>query len=80
VRQIRLWRGARLRLIEASDPSLDEGFHLFEEDNGFRWTDGNARLPAALFDGMHGAFKLEVSIDGTTQYPLFGDPFRAADA
>jgi len=80
VRQIRLWRGARLRLIEASDPSLDEGFHLFEEDNGFRWTDGNARLPATLFDGVDGACELELYVGGTTQYPLFGEPLRAAAA
>jgi uncharacterized repeat protein (TIGR03803 family) len=80
VRQIRLWRGARLRLIEAYDPSLDEGFHLFEEDNGFRWTDGNARLPAALFDGINGPCDLELSVGGTTRYPLCGEPVRAAAA
>jgi hypothetical protein len=70
LRQIRLWRSARLRLIEASDPSLDEGFHLFEADNGFRWTDGNARLPATLFDGVHGACELDLYIASTTRYPL----------
>jgi hypothetical protein len=80
VRQIRLWRGARLRLIEASDASLDEGFHLFEEDNGFRWTDGDALLPAALFDGVQGACELELSVGGTTRYPLFDEPLRAAAA
>jgi hypothetical protein len=79
VRQIRLWRGARLRLIEASDPSLDEGFHLFEADNGFRWTDGNALLPASLFDGVQGGFELELLVDGTTRYPLLGEtPATAA--
>jgi hypothetical protein len=80
VRQIRLWRDARLRLVEASDPSLDDGFHLFEADNGFRWTDGNALLPAALFDGVHGACDLELHIGGTTRYSLFGEPVRAAAA
>ena len=73
MRQIRLWRGARLRLIEASDASLTEGFHLFEEDNGFRWTDGDALLPAALFQGVHGACELELRVGGTTLYRLFGD-------
>jgi hypothetical protein len=80
VRQIRLWRGARLRLIEASDASLDEGFHLFEEDNGFRWTEGNALLPAALFDGVQGACELELHIGARTRYPLFGEPIRVGAA
>jgi hypothetical protein len=80
VRQIRLWRGAELRLIEASDPSLEEGFHLFEEDNGFRWTDGNALLPAALFDGINGACDLELHIGGTTRYPLCGEPVQVVAA
>ena len=66
LRQIRLWRGAQLRLIEASDPSFNEGSHLFEEDNGLGWTDGNALLPATLFDGMHGACELELYIANTT--------------
>jgi hypothetical protein len=80
VRQIRLWRGSRLRVIEASDPALDKGFHLFEEDNGFLWTDGDALLPAALFDGVDGACELELYVGGTTQYPLLCEPLRAAAA
>lgn len=70
VRQIRLWHGAHLRLIEASDSSLGEGFHLFEEKNGFRWTDGNALLPAALYDGIDTSFELDIHIACTTHYPL----------
>ncbi len=80
MRQIRLWRGAQLHLIDASDPSLVEGFHLFEADNGFRWTDGNALLPAALFDGLQGACELELYVRGTTRYPLFGEQLRAEAA
>ena len=44
VRQVRLWQGARLRTLDASDESLVEGFHAFEPDNGFRWTDGDAAV------------------------------------
>jgi hypothetical protein len=80
VRQIRLWRGARLRLTEASDPLLYEGFHLFEEDNGFRWTDGDALLPATLFDDMDGGCELELYVASTTRYPLFGELVKAAAA
>jgi hypothetical protein len=70
LRSVRLWQGARLRLIEASQALLAEGFHLYEEDNGFRWTDGNASLPAELFDGVEGSFELELHVACTTRYPL----------
>jgi hypothetical protein len=80
LRGIRLWQGAKLRMIEASDALLDDGFHPFEPDNGLRWTDGNARLPAALFDGIGGAIELELQVGCTMQYPLFGEPVGAAAA
>jgi hypothetical protein len=80
VRQIRLWRGAELRLIEASDPALDQGFHPFERENDFRWTDGDALLPAAFFDGLTGACELELYVGGTTRYLLYGEPVRAGAA
>ena len=63
--RVMVWRGARLRLIEASDPSLTDGFHLFEADNGFRWTAGDARLPSALFEGIDGASDLELHVGGS---------------
>ncbi|HEY3847763.1 MAG TPA: Hint domain-containing protein [Acetobacteraceae bacterium] len=80
LQRIMLWRGAGLRLIDASDPSLADGFHGFEPDNGFRWTDGDARIPDALFDGVGGACELELHVGCTTRYPLFGEPVRAAAA
>ena len=80
LRRVMLWRGAGLRLIEASDPSLADGFHGFEADNGFRWTDGDARLPAALFDGVGGPCELELHVGCTTRYPLFGEVRWAATA
>jgi hypothetical protein len=80
LRRVMLWRGARLRLIEASDPSLEEGFHLFEADNEFRWTNGNAHLPATLFDGIGGPGMLELHIRGATQYPRLDEPLQAEAA
>ena len=68
VRQIRLWQGRQLRLLHAEDTALAEGFHAFEPDNGFRWTDGNAVLPASLFAGRHGACHMRPG--GATWYPL----------
>jgi hypothetical protein len=79
VARIMLWQGARLRVIEASDASLCDGFHLFEETNGFRWTDGDARLPGTLFETMTGAAELELQLAATARYPLFGEEtIRAA--
>ena len=80
LRRVMLWRGAELRLIEAWDTSLGEGFHPFEPGNGFRWTDGDASLPASLFDGIGGPSELHLLVGCTTRYPLFDDPLRAAAA
>jgi hypothetical protein len=79
-RRVMLWRGAELRLIEAWDTSLGEGFHRFEPGNGVRWTDGDANLPAALFDGIGGPSELHLLVGCTTRYPLFDEPLRAAAA
>ena len=80
LQRVMLWRGAGLRMIDASDPSLADGFHGFEPDKGFRWTDGDARIPDALFDGVGGPCELELHVGCTTRYPLFGEPARAAAA
>jgi hypothetical protein len=71
LRQAVVWRGPQMRLIEASDPALGHGFHQFEETNGLRWTDGDALLSAALFDGIDGACDVELHVGCTTRYPLF---------
>ena len=78
LRRILLWQGARLRVFEASDTSLRKGFHQFEETNGFRWTDGDALLPAALFDGVDGVCDLTLQVGCTAHYPLFNDPVSVA--
>jgi hypothetical protein len=76
VRQIRLWQGERLRLLNAADPVLAVGFHGFEPDDGRRWTDGNALLPPALFAGIDGPCEVEVLTCGTTRYPLLVEQAR----
>ncbi|MBS0641670.1 MAG: Hint domain-containing protein, partial [Proteobacteria bacterium] len=70
VRRIVLWQGHRPRVLEADDSALSRGFHPFEPDNGYRWTDGDAVLPSTLFDGVTEAYQLEVHLAGTAQYPL----------
>jgi hypothetical protein len=78
LRQIFLWRGRYLTIIAADDPRLRQGFHAYEEDNDFRWTDGDAVLPASLFAGTNGAFDLELHVGCSTHYPLFDDQTRTA--
>ena len=74
VRRIALRQDTRFRIMEASDPLLVEGFHAFERDGGLRWTDGDAAVPEALFEGFNGPMDLVLHVAGTTQYPLSGEP------
>jgi Hint domain len=74
VRRVILWDGPRVDLIEASDERLTDGFHGFEPDDGIRWTCGNACLPKNLFAGRGDrAAQLDLSLGGTTPYPLVED-------
>ncbi len=68
VRRIVMREGRRLRMIEAEDTALDIGFHLFEPDNEFRWTDGDALVPAALFADVYGVCELELEVGCTARY------------
>ena len=43
-------------------------FHAFEPTAQIRWTNGNARLPASLFEGFEGPAELRLQIGGTTGY------------
>jgi hypothetical protein len=70
VQRIVVWGGRRLRVMDANDPALSDGFHGFEADHGYRWTDGNATLPASLFDGLSGACTIELTVGCTARYPL----------
>jgi hypothetical protein len=70
---VALWRivlrqGPRLRLLEAEDAALAEGFHGYEADGQLRWTDGDALLPRALYDGLHGGFELELHVACSARY------------
>ena len=69
-------------MIEADDPSLSDGFHSFEHDNGYRWgyrwTDGDAVLPGELFARFAGAFELVLHVGGATRYVDDGTVQRAA--
>jgi hypothetical protein len=72
VKRIILRQPRRLRAIEAADPCLAEGFHAFEPDAGIRWTNGDAVLPATLFEGFGGRLELELQLGGATRYLATG--------
>ena len=78
LRKIVLWRGRQLRLVAADDPRLRDGFHGYEADNDFRWTDGDAALPQSILNGIDAPFDIELHVGSTTHYPLYGDHIRAA--
>ena len=68
LRRIVLTHGRRLVLIEADDARLTDGFHGFEPDRAIRWTNGDAALPAALFEGFSGPVQIELVVVSTVQY------------
>ena len=80
LQRIALRQGTRFRVMEAADALLEDGFHAFEPDNGLRWTNGDAGLPAALFDGFDGPMELVLHVGCTTQYVLFGEAEARAAA
>jgi hypothetical protein len=74
LRQMLLWQGRQLKTLEAADAMLCKGFHQFEPDNNFRWTNGNAEVPTALFENADGICELQLHVGCTTRYQLFEDP------
>jgi hypothetical protein len=70
VRAIEVWQGAKVKVVEASNPSLHDGFHRIEPENGWRWTNGDGGLPRGLFDEYDGPLEIVLHVAGTTSYPL----------
>jgi hypothetical protein len=68
LRNVTVFAGSRHRIIEAADERLVDGFHGHEPELEIRWTDGDASLPAALFDGFDGRIDLVLRLEGTTRY------------
>ncbi len=58
----------RMTAMEAADDRLANGFHDYEPDNCFRWTDGHASIPLSLFAAFAGPVKLLVTIASTAHY------------
>lgn len=71
------------RSIELSALQEDHGFYPLETDGSseWRWTNGDAKLPLALFDGLAGALTVRVSygrIEGRTRHVEQAIRFAAA--
>ena len=78
VRRLVVRQGSRFRTVAAGDVSLTRGFHAFEPDNDFRWTDGDAIVPAAVFAGFAGPIEFVLRIGMTGRYLDQGEMQRAA--
>jgi Hint domain len=78
LRRIALWQAASVRLLDMTEPALQDGFHAVEPDNAFRWTNGAALLPTAFLSGLSGAFELELKVAGTARYPQQNQPHTKA--
>jgi hypothetical protein len=71
-------KGTRVQAINAEDTRLGDGFHAFEPDQGFRWTDGDATIPSSLFAGLTGGFEVALHIGATARYRADGPARRVA--
>ncbi|WP_158925222.1 hypothetical protein [Acidisphaera sp. S103] len=54
-------------MVRGDDALLTAGFHAFEPETGLRWTDGDAMLPATMFDGFQGPSELVIHLGGTAR-------------
>src|SRR5215469_4874250 len=62
VRRIVLAQQMRQRAIEAVDSRRHDGFPQYARENGMRWTNGYAMVPAELFGGVSGRCVLMVDV------------------
>jgi hypothetical protein len=68
LRWLKVTQGSQVRMVEARDGLLNRGFHEFEPDNRIRWTDGDAYVPADLFEGLSGPLEIALQLGGQTSY------------
>ncbi len=62
VQRVLARQGMAVRALDAADARLSDGFHAFEPADQIRWSDGNAAIPAELFDGFTGTLELVVQL------------------
>ncbi len=66
--QIAVAQQTRKRMMNANDMRLADGFHDFEADKGFRWTNGNAAVPTAMFANLIGPLTIVLHVGATSRY------------
>ena len=78
LRRIVVRQGGRFRVTEAMDVRLAQGFHAYEVDSRYRWTNGDATIPPELLDGFNGAMELVLHVGDIARYLDEGALVRAA--
>ncbi len=78
IRRIAIRQLGQHRVVGADDALLSKGFHAFEADNGFRWTDGDAVVPSDLLAGFIGPVELSIHIGMTARYIEEGTVLKVA--
>jgi hypothetical protein len=68
LRRVVVRQGTRFFVVRGDDARLTQGWHAFETDTGLRWTDGDATLPAALFEEFPRGCEVVVHLGGTAYY------------
>ena len=68
LRSVAVWSTSCRRIMAADDDRLTEGFHLFEPENGFRWTDGDAVVPRSLLGDVTGPAYVVVDVAMVARY------------
>ena len=68
LRRLVLVQARRQQVIEADASTLADGFYPFEPEDGIRWTNGDATIPAELFSGMVGRGMLILHLGAATKY------------
>jgi hypothetical protein len=68
LRQVVVRQGSWSSAIHADDVRLVDGFHQYESDNGFVWTDGDAGLPMELMPELSAAVEVVLTVASTTRY------------
>ena len=78
IQRLAVRQGPHFGIIEAKDNRLTDGFHAFEADGGFRWTDGDAGVPLSLLAGLTGPLELVLHVACSTRYVDDGIEHKAA--
>jgi hypothetical protein len=78
LRRMMLGSREQTRVAHADDARPIDGFYDHEPGNGFRWTDGDAAIPAILLAGLAGPLLCTLEIGATAQYLDEGRTLRVA--